>query len=123
MRANLTIFAIFAASCVTLTSCNFGGATRVEEIVLGEILPDSLREFRKDIGRYPTQSEGLAVLVDLPKELKEKWNGPYIEVIPNDPWGNPWVYRTPSKKRGKSYDLICTGRDGIITDDDYIVSK
>jgi general secretion pathway protein G len=40
------------------------------------------------------------------------WNGPYLKgaVVPNDPWGNAYVYRMPGQHG--TYDLISYGSDG-----------
>ncbi len=66
--------------------------------------------FRLDIGRFPTSEEGLAVLMTKPAD-EEKWNGPYLrkDVI-NDPWGHPYVYRSPGTK--SEYEILSYGRDG-----------
>jgi general secretion pathway protein G len=39
------------------------------------------------------------------------WNGPYLRgsTVPNDPWGTPYIYRSPGE-RGP-YDLISLGSD------------
>jgi general secretion pathway protein G len=64
-----------------------------------------------DTGRYPNSSEGLTALVRRPGNTLP-WNGPYLKgaVVPNDPWGNPYVYRMPGQHG--SYDLISYGSDG-----------
>ena len=40
--------------------------------------------------------------------------GPYIKgtQAPQDPWGRPWVYRSPSSRQGYDYDLCSTGANG-----------
>ena len=40
------------------------------------------------------------------------WNGPYLKggVVPNDPWGHTYVYRSPAE-RGP-YDIMSYGSDG-----------
>ena len=40
------------------------------------------------------------------------WNGPYLKggVVPPDPWGNPYVYRSPGQNG--AYDIISYGSDG-----------
>jgi general secretion pathway protein G len=40
------------------------------------------------------------------------WNGPYIkgDTVPLDPWGNPYVYRSPGER--SNYDIISLGSDG-----------
>jgi general secretion pathway protein G len=32
--------------------------------------------------------------------------------VPADPWGNPYVYRSPGEANPDSYDLVSLGRDG-----------
>jgi general secretion pathway protein G len=67
--------------------------------------------FYLDAGRYPSSAEGLAVLVQ-PTGGVTAWNGPYLKggVVPNDPWGKPYVYRAPGQHA--AYDLISYGADG-----------
>jgi general secretion pathway protein G len=64
-----------------------------------------------DTGRYPTTSENLTALVQRPGNTLP-WNGPYLKggLVPNDPWGNPYVYRMPGQHG--TYDLISYGSDG-----------
>lgn len=52
----------------------------------------SLDLFKDDIGRYPTQAEGLQALVADPGT--EGWLGPYLKSTKalNDPWGRPLAY-------------------------------
>jgi len=76
-----------------------------------ESFASALDLFYLDTGRYPTSSEGLGALVQRPGAIPA-WNGPYVKggTIPNDPWGNPYVYRSPGQHG--SYDLISYGSDG-----------
>lgn len=74
----------------------------------------ALETLRLDIGRFPTQEEGLAMLSETPKDekLKAKWKGPYLdEVLPQDPWGNPYQYSTPGSN-GQPFALYSFGADG-----------
>ena len=75
-------------------------------------LGTSLDAFEIDTGRYPTSDEGLKALMEQPGSIKE-WKGPYLKrAIANDPWGNPYVYRSPGQHNSTSYDLYCHGPDG-----------
>jgi len=76
-----------------------------------ESFASALDLFFLDTGRYPTSSEGLSALVQRPGAIAS-WNGPYVKggVIPNDPWGHPYVYRSPGQHG--TYDLISYGADG-----------
>lgn len=71
---------------------------------------DALDAYRVDMGRYPTTQEGLAALVDRPTDTR--WRGPYLrKAVPTDPWGRPYVYRSPGQG-GVDYDLLSLGKDG-----------
>jgi general secretion pathway protein G len=76
-----------------------------------EAFEKSLDTYRLDVGRYPTSEEGLAALMSAPPAVAPKWNGPYLKKgIPQDPWGHPYLYRSPGSKA--EYDIVSTGRDG-----------
>jgi general secretion pathway protein G len=64
-----------------------------------------------DAGRYPTSSEGLTALLQRPGSATG-WSGPYLRAnaLPNDPWGRPYVYRSPGQHG--SFDIISYGADG-----------
>ena len=68
--------------------------------------------FRADIGRYPSTVEGIASLVQSPTNLVGRWRGPYLEKIPCDPWGSPYVYRCPGIHNTNAYDIYSCGADG-----------
>ncbi|MEN6587975.1 MAG: type II secretion system major pseudopilin GspG [Sulfuricella sp.] len=73
-------------------------------------LDKSLDQFRLDTGHYPSMEEGLAALVARPAN-EPKWDGPYLKKnVPQDPWGNPYVYRIPGEH--SEYDLLSYGKDG-----------
>ena len=64
-----------------------------------------------DTGRYPSTAEGLNVLVK-PAGGMANWNGPYLKggVIPSDPWGKPYNYRSPAER--SPYEIVSYGSDG-----------
>lgn len=69
----------------------------------------ALDSFFIDVGRYPTEEEGLEALRSPVQH--DKWKGPYIKKdIPVDPWGRPYVYHSPGQRDG--YDIISYGADG-----------
>lgn len=67
--------------------------------------------FNLDTGRYPASGEGLGALIQSPGTIAA-WNGPYLKggVLPNDPWGKPYVYRSPGEHG--PYDIVSYGSDG-----------
>ncbi|TMA11405.1 MAG: type II secretion system protein GspG [Deltaproteobacteria bacterium] len=76
-----------------------------------ELLGTALDTFRLDVGRYPTTQEGLEALRTQPSGL-ERWDGPYLKKeVPTDPWGKPFVYRSPGEHG--PYDLLSYGADGV----------
>lgn len=69
--------------------------------------------FEMDNGRYPSTQEGLQALVKSPPNAPS-WKGPYLKKgIPVDPWGRPYVYRSPGRFNPEDYDLLSYGPDGI----------
>ena len=76
-----------------------------------ESFSSALDLFFLDTGRYPNSSEGLAALVQRPGAINA-WNGPYLKggQVPSDPWGNPYVYRSPGQHG--TYDIMSYGSDG-----------
>jgi general secretion pathway protein G len=78
-----------------------------------KMLKGSLETMRLDIGRFPTQSEGLILLNSPPtdEKIKNKWKGPYLdEDLPPDPWGAPYVYSVPGPNN-KPFSLYSLGPD------------
>ena len=71
----------------------------------------SLDLYYLDLGRYPSTSEGLAALVKRPAG-ETAWNGPYLKggYVPNDPWGHPYIYRSPSDHG--PYEIVSLGSTG-----------
>ncbi|MDR3484784.1 MAG: type II secretion system major pseudopilin GspG [Bradyrhizobium sp.] len=67
--------------------------------------------FYLDAGRFPSTAEGLTALVR-PTPGVAAWNGPYLKGgnIPNDPWKNGYVYRSPGEHG--PYDIVSYGADG-----------
>lgn len=66
--------------------------------------------FRLDVGRYPTQQEGLQALVAAPTTAPN-WNGPYLKKASalNDPWGAPYQYQIPGQHG--EVDVFSLGSD------------
>jgi general secretion pathway protein G len=69
--------------------------------------------YRLDIGSYPTTDQGLGALATKPSGVTG-WNGPYVKDANdlNDPWGRPYVYRSPSARPSHTFDITTLGADG-----------
>ena len=76
-------------------------------------LETQLERFNLNMDRFPTTQEGLEVLVDPPADDEDKkWRGPYIKALRDDPWGNPFQYRSPGTRGVGAFDLWSMGADG-----------
>lgn len=83
----------------------------------------ALDAFEIDLGRYPTNAEGLRALVEKPASNAEDWQQSYLRTdIPKDPWGNEYSYRYPGQNNQDSYDLYSYGPDGKLGGDDDITN-
>jgi general secretion pathway protein G len=95
-----------------------GGQEKVAKIFVQETARTGMATFRLDTGNYPSGSQGLAALVQKPAG-EEDWRGPYLDAIPDDPWGNPYQYQFPGTRSNKGYDVWSYGPDGTNgTEDD-----
>jgi general secretion pathway protein G len=91
---------------------NYLGESKVKATKIQiESFSSALDLFYLDMGRYPGSSDGLAALVQRPGNA-EQWNGPYLKggVVPNDPWGHPYIYRSPVDRA--PYEIVSYGADG-----------
>jgi general secretion pathway protein G len=80
-----------------------------------ELFSVALDNYRLDNSRYPTTEQGLRALRERPVRdpAPPNWRGPYLrKEIPLDPWGQPYVYKSPGDENPSSFDLYTLGRDG-----------
>ena len=85
----------------------------------------ALELYELDNRQFPTTEQGLAALAAEPTAppFPEKWNGPYVRGgVPKDPWGQDYVYRSPSSRKNADYDLFSMGPDGAEGGGDDITS-
>lgn len=75
-------------------------------------LENALERFRVHMDRYPTTEEGLRVLVEPPPDGEKNWRGSYVKELIPDPWGNPYMYRSPGLHGSRTYDIWSRGADG-----------
>jgi general secretion pathway protein G len=74
-------------------------------------LGGAIERFHQDIGRYPSDDEGLEALTRQPAG-ESKWQGPYIsEDLLMDPWGVAYQYHYPSNQPNTPFDLFSFGKD------------
>ena len=76
-------------------------------------ISSALELYRLDNRQYPTTRQGLEALVEKPTQAPQPANwsdGGYLTQAPVDPWGQPYVYRSPGE--AGSFDLMSYGADG-----------
>jgi general secretion pathway protein G len=90
----------------------FGGlgkASASQSKIKMEQINNQLELFKLEVGRYPTQAEGLKALVTCPSGLANCTNG-YIKDPKQlmDSWNNEFRYTV----NGSKYELVSLGADG-----------
>lgn len=78
-------------------------------------LTNALEQYSLDMYDYPTTEQGLDALVEEPAGAAGAGSyrrGGYINKVPLDPWGRPFVYRKPAERSDRAYDLYSLGADG-----------
>ena len=76
-------------------------------------LMQALKLYRLDNQRYPSAEQGLQALVVQPTAGPAPLNWkPYIDKLPNDPWGKPYQYMNPGLKG--EVDILSLGADGQV---------
>ena len=114
----LVILAVLAAVVVPKFTNRTEQAKGVAATTDINILDGLIEQFQVDTGRFPTSDEGLGALLTQPANVKN-WQGPYLKKgVPNDPWGNPYVYRYPGAHTQNGFDLFSMGPDGREGGDD-----
>ncbi len=75
-------------------------------------LTQALKLYKLDNQRYPTAEQGLQALVSKPAagQAPTAWR-PYLDKLPQDPWGKPYQYLNPGIKG--EIDVMSFGADGV----------
>ncbi len=76
-------------------------------------LTQALKLYKLDNQRYPSAEQGLNALVAKPTAgaIPPNWK-PYLDKLPNDPWGQSYQYANPGLKG--EIDVYSFGADGVI---------
>jgi general secretion pathway protein G len=106
----LIILGLIAAVAAPQVFGYLGGARSDAARIQIRNLASALDLYRLDIGRYPSEQEGLVALVERPAAA-DRWNGPYARRrdMLIDPWGRPYRYRSPGQHG--EIDLFSFGSD------------
>ncbi|MDR2527749.1 MAG: type II secretion system major pseudopilin GspG [Synergistaceae bacterium] len=110
----VVILGLLAAIVVPNVVARVAEARRTAAKTQIESFASALEMYRLYTGSYPTTQQGLDALfhkptiAPVPKKYPPE---PYMKGnLPDDPWGNPYIYRCPGE-RG-AYDIVSTGPDG-----------
>ena len=107
----ILILAILAALIVPRVVGRTADAKRAKAATDIATLSSLLQQYRVDNDKYPTTEQGLNALRVQPSDAPN-WRGPYSSKnIPNDPWGNEYVYQSPGPD-GQDFFIISYGADG-----------
>lgn len=109
----MVLSAIFAI-LITMVAQNIFGINNESRVI--EVnqnlrsIEGALSVYRKELGDYPSNEEGLSVLIKA--QSTPDWKGPYLRAdLLSDPWNRPYYYeRTPSHYR--LYTLGADGKEG-----------
>jgi general secretion pathway protein G len=76
-------------------------------------LVQALKLYKLDNQRYPSGDQGLQALVVKPTAgtIPPNWK-PYLDKLPNDPWGRAYQYANPGVKG--EIDVYSLGADGVV---------
>lgn len=104
------LVAIMALLLTNLDGVLGRGQEQTARIFVTQTIRTPLLSYRTDVGSYPNTEQGLQALIAAPEGV-EGWRGPYIDSLPNDPWGNPYQYRSPGERNPATYDIWSLGPD------------
>ena len=76
-------------------------------------LMQALKLYKLDNQRFPSADQGLQALVSKPSTgtIPPNWK-PYLDKLPNDPWGKAYQYANPGVKG--EIDVYSLGADGVV---------
>lgn len=113
----ITVIAILAGLVGPMVFRNVGDAKVSAARAQIELFALALDQYRLDNDYYPATGQGVAALRERPSGEPQvrNWRGPYLrKAVPIDPWGRPYVYKSPGEVNAQSYDLLSLGRDGQV---------
>ena len=106
----LIILGLIAAFAAPQVIKYVGGAKSDSANIQVERLSSVLDLYRLQVGRYPSDDEGLDALMEAPADAPN-WDGPYLKKADSliDPWGRQYLYRFPGEHG--EFDLYTLGAD------------
>ncbi len=107
MLIAVAILSILSATLSPLVLGYVKNGRRAQAASDAQLIARAIREYRRDTGVWPAPG---ARKIDTPGALSalvergagsgaDRWQGPYLETVPIDPWGNPYVCRVREARR------------------------
>ena len=83
-------------------------------------IESALHQYKVNYGSYPSQAEGMRVLINPPDGGK-----PFLKdkTAPKDEFGNEFIYLRPARQGGGEFEIVSKGPDGQEGTDDDIRGK
>jgi general secretion pathway protein G len=120
----IVIILMLAGALVVFVLPQQKGAEKNTTMLLLQQIGTALDTYRLNMGRYPTEEQGLDALLTKPtfenERLGDKWNGPYLKpgTKIEDAWGNKIKYEVvdttddTTTKNAVPFKLYSLGPDG-----------
>lgn len=107
-------------SIVAPTVLNRADEARVQKVYADfKAIETALKIYRLDNYVYPSTEQGLEALVEassLDPEPRNFKTGGYLQQVPLDPWGRPYLYLSPGENG--EIDIYSLGADGVAGGED-----
>lgn len=112
----LVVIGIIALIAAVLTPQLLGQMSRARAKAAQlqvDTVASAVELFRSDVGRYPTEQEGLGALLQEPGDA-EGWTGPYLKDSKTikDPWSRALAYQVDAT--AQEFSVTSLGADGKI---------
>jgi general secretion pathway protein G len=97
---------------------NFVGQTEKAKVTTTKaslrLLASAVNQFYMETNRYPTQDEGLIVLIEAPSDVTNWQPGGYLDTteVPTDGWDHEFIYELYPES-GKPFVIKSLGADGL----------
>lgn len=113
----LLVVLVILAVIGTIAVQNFSGQEDKAKIKAARAsfitLENALERFKLDMGRYPTEDEGLGALITAPADDDGSWGPKYLkkDSYLKDAWGHDYVYTAPGPD-DEPFEIVSYGADG-----------
>lgn len=120
----LGIISVLVGSAIYLLVNNIDVAKEQRVDADFQAITTQLKTYEMMNYAFPTTDQGLEALVKRPAgdPQPRKWKQ-LMEIVPLDPWGNPYRYRNPGTMNPAGFDLYSWGADRKESDDDIFLKK